>query len=1191
MKPVKIILLATILFIANPNYIFSQNELNYKTIKLQLSFLDSQLVTGDSFIITGSEELKIEIPPDFIKLIKNEDYEFNYAKGIIFLSKDLFKKYSLDTLRIYTLVVIYDLYPYKLKEEYSNFEVITQKDTLTGDTITVATTSKDFLEDLFEGTDLEKSGSIFRGINFGSNRDISVNSGFRLQLKGKLSREIDITAALTDETTPIQPEGNTLKLQELDKVFIEVKSSNIAATLGDLEVNFPSSYEGGFINFNRKIQGVKGFGSYDLGNITFVGAISRGKFNTNSFNGIDGVQGPYRLTGKNNEINILVLSGTEKVYLDGVLLVRGEQADYVIDYALGQITFTNKKIITSASRIIVDFEYSDRKYSRALITGNSKIELLNKNLKINFSYLNETDNENKPIDFTLSDSDKVILKNAGADPPTKSGVVYVGKDSLGRSLGTYIKKIDSTGYVYYLYLPGDTAAVYNITFSYVGQGRGDYVNKSLLNYEFVGKNKGSYAPVIFLPVPTSYQLGDIVIEYNTGKEKELFFRLESAYSYFDKNKFSVLDDHTNGGVAFFGVLGYQKRNLDFLGIEINNLQISYKQRVINKLFYSLDRINDVEFNRNFDVQDSTQATEDWKEGNVNLTLGNLFSFKSNFANLKRGDFFNSFRTIASFEFNNPSVLVDTSGLPQFKYIFENVSSDFKPTNFEGNWFKHLASFSYRLMFRKERSSYSSLLFNITYNSEIKKNFIKYGNQDSLTFESFLFHDLTPKISLNNFLNLNLFAEFNYRKEDFPDNGYLKNFSNAYTQKFGLTYTGIDWFFTYFDIGIRNKKFSEIGYQKGNVDNNTVLLNSRTKFSPLSNALSIDLLYNITSERTAKIEKLFVLVPIGQGNYIYLGDLNANGVQDENEFQLVNYDGNYIKLNVPTGEYFPTIDLKTSARLYFKPSRYFYLNGVTFLNELYNNISAETFIKIDEKSKDPISENIYFLRFATFLNDSNTLSGIQLFQQDFNFFENNPQYSLRLRYLQQKGFNQYSSGNERLLNIQKSVKFRFGVTSDVSIQLEYVNKIDNNLAPINSVRNRKIKGDYFNTDFSYKPISEIESGLEINFSRATDYYPLEIGSTFTQADINQQILRFIYSFATVGRLRLEFERAEVSFNQSRLTFPYELTNGKTEGKSYFWRGYFDYSISKNIQASLNYDGRIEGGRKAIHTGRAQITAFF
>lgn len=1189
MKQVKIILIIFIILFAGK--LFSQVDINFKSLKMQLSFIDSIFKTGDNFIIPKSDTIKIETQPNIIKLIKDEDYKFNYRNGVVYFNKNLFSKYSLDTQRLYPVTIIYDLFPYKLKDEYSNFEIITKQDTLTGDTITLATTSKDFLEDLFEGTDLEKSGSIFRGINFGSNRDISVNSGFRLQMKGKLSREIDITAALTDETTPIQPEGNTLKLQELDKVFIEVKSSNITATIGDIEVNFPSSYEGGFLNFNRKIQGVKGLGNLDFGSFTFVGAVSRGKFNSNSFNGIDGVQGPYRLTGKDNELNILVLSGTEKVYLDGVLLVRGEQADYVIDYALGQITFTNKRIITSASRIVVDFEYSDRKYSRTLITGNSKLEFLNKNLKINFSYLNETDNENKPIDFTLSDSDKVILKNAGANPPTKSGVIYVGKDLLNRSLGTYVKRIDSTGYVYYVYLPGDTAAVYNITFSYVGQGKGDYVNKSLLEYQFIGKNKGSYAPVIFLPVPNSYQLGDVVVEYTAGKNKEFFFRLESAYSYFDKNKFSTLEDDNNGGVAFFGVLRYQKNDLNLLGINFNNFQVSYKQRVMNKLFYSLDRINDVEFNRNFDVQDSSQATEDLKEGNIILSTSNLLTLRTNFANLKRGDFFNSFRTIASIEFNNPSLLIDTSGLPQFKYTFENVSSDYKPTNFKGSWYKHLASLSYRVILKKERNNFSSLLFNIIYNGEVKKNYIKTNSNDSLSFESFLFHDITPRISLNNFFDLNLFAEFNYRKEDFPDAGVMKNFSNAYTQKFGLTYSGADWFFTYFDIGIRNKKYSEIGFQKGNVNNNTVLVNSRTRLTPLSSSITVDLLYNITSERTAKIEKLFVLVPTGQGNYIYLGDLNGNGVQDENEFQLVNYDGNYIKLNVPTGEYFPTVDLKTSARVYIKPSRYFYISGTSFLNDLYNNISTETFVKIDEKSKDPTTENIYFLRFSTFLNDSNTLIGNQLFQQDINFFENNPQYLLRLRFLQQKGFNQYSSGDERLINIQKSVKFRLGVTTDVNIQLEYVNKIDNNLAPINSVRNRKIKGDYFNTDFSYKPIPEIESGLEINFSRATDDYPLQLGQNFTQADINQQILRFIYSFATVGRLRIEFERAEVSFSQTRLTFPYELTGGKVEGKSYFWRGYFDYSISKNIQASVNYDGRIEGGRKAIHTGRAQVTAFF
>ena len=198
------------------------------------------------------------------------------------LSKNIFSKYSLDTNRIYDAILIYDLFPYELKEEYSNFEIMTQRDTVTGDTINVASTNKDFVGNLFEGTDLEKSGSIFRSIDFGTNRDLTLNSGFRVQLKGKLSSEVEITAALTDEKTPIQPEGNTLKLQELDKVFIEIRSNNVAATLGDFDVNYRKSE---FVNFSRKIQGAKGYGDFNFGELTILGAVSRGKFNTNKFNG------------------------------------------------------------------------------------------------------------------------------------------------------------------------------------------------------------------------------------------------------------------------------------------------------------------------------------------------------------------------------------------------------------------------------------------------------------------------------------------------------------------------------------------------------------------------------------------------------------------------------------------------------------------------------------------------------------------------------------------------------------------------------------------------------------------------------------------------------------------------------------------------------------------------------------------
>ncbi len=273
---------------------------------------DSLYRLKHQFLIEGTDSVFLQ---GGARLIPTSDYSLDRRYGIIRIDSSIFRRLPGGPGEPVVLIGTYRYLPLVFQDAYYARKLVTVHDTLTKkDSLGIERPLGRYtVEDLF-GPNLQKSGTLFRGLTVGSNRDLSLNSGLRLQLSGKITQDIDVIASLTDENTPLQPEGTTQTLQEFDKVFVTVKGKNVSGTLGDFVLDQQGTEFG---RVNRKLQGAEVTG--DLreesmsGSLTVAGAISRGKFNTLQVTGIEGVQGPYRLTGKNGERTIIVIAGSERV--------------------------------------------------------------------------------------------------------------------------------------------------------------------------------------------------------------------------------------------------------------------------------------------------------------------------------------------------------------------------------------------------------------------------------------------------------------------------------------------------------------------------------------------------------------------------------------------------------------------------------------------------------------------------------------------------------------------------------------------------------------------------------------------------------------------------------------------------------------------------------------------------------------
>lgn len=1068
------------------------------------------------------------------QIIDKKKFSFDKAKFTIIANQIKFNRFD-------TLVIIYKYLPVDLPlkiDIIDKFIIVDQYDT-TKDYTKIERKFNILNPKEYFGERITTSGYLYRGFSFATNQDFQLNSGLRLEMNGYLSDDIYLSAVLNDENTPILPEGNTERLQEFDKIYINAKHRNWNITLGDFDFN--KNY-GTFFNINRKLQGFTGNYFNNNHSIDLSYANQKGKFYSYSFQPSNQFNGPYTILGENGQKDILIIAGSEKVYLDGKELKRGENNDYVIDYSNAQITFTPKVILTNYSRITIDFEYTAFKYQRNFFSTNYDYKSDKQNFLFNISFTKETDKYNNPTNFTLTNDDKNIIKFAGNDirKAIKSGVVKVDTNQRG-----YYKKIDtmigSKSYTYYRYAPGDTNSIYIVNFSFVGDNKGDYIKKTTLEYVFVGEGKGNYMPIIYLPVPESK------IILSSG----LTFIIDNRFSVVSNVAFSSIDKNTlsktnksNDGVAAEIVA-----NLDNLYISDDiYLKIDTKNRFISKEFNAFSRYNNVNFYDNYSIANFILApsNEILSEINSGIFYNDKIKIIGGYGFFSRGE-----------------IISKRQNIEYYHNIF-----DLMEISFNGNFSRSKNNI--------QKSSLNDIFIDISSN---KKNAfttgISYKNINRKTTNNLgkyiLPFENYQKYSWYNYYTTTSY-KIQYTYDYMEDYGIIDNIKQkqSYHQLHNFSANYFSNYLTSNNLVIYRKiSYTDIFRSKGYSDFNSLTAKNNTYFR-LFNFITNEIYYEVTTQKMQTYQKVFIKVKKGTGNYSYLGDLNKNGIADEQEFTINTFDGDYILEVIPIADITPVTDLKSSYRVKLDFKNYEKLKSFHFL-------STETYIRVEENSKDPKKENIYLLKISKFQNDNYTVMGNRIFWQDIYLFENSDDINFKYRYTEKNGLNNFVLGKEKIKYFENSYKLFTKLVEEISSENEIKFYRDNFDAPKTLNRSRKINATNFITIFSYRPIKEILFDITSEFENMKDNYP----SKPYKLTKNLQKVGFTYNFILNGNVRVEFERTEYSLSEKKAIVPIDLLGSYQIGKNFLVRVNSNVNLFDAGIFSLNYQGRKTENNFFIH----------
>lgn len=1018
------------------------------------------------------------------------------------------------------------------------------------------------------GDRIEASGSITRGITLGNNQDLVVNSGLNLTLSGELGGGIRVEGAISDRTIPFQPQGNTLKLEEFDRIYIRAFTKGFALQAGDVEIQPITT---GLLAFSRSVQGLSLdarhsiFGNDDSTRVRAALSVAKGKFARNAIAGIEGNQGPYRLRGAEGEVFFIVIAGSERVFVDGKQLTRGESNHYTIDYNIGEITFTPLTPITGNSRIVVEFEYSERSYARFI--AYSGVEQMVGRAKLTISAFSEGDSRNQPLDQSLTEGQIALLRSIGdrlelALTPQVDSVAF-SKDKI-----LYEKK-DTTEngirYVIFRQSADPLRACYQLGFSYMGEGGGnytiDYTSANGRVYRWVapasGIPQGNYEPVRVLVTPKKRQLASAIVERRLARSGAI--TSEVAISRNDLNTFSPIDNADNVGYACRIRVSNRVSTKD----TTRKLLLTGEGLFTSSHFAYIDRFRAVEHSRDWNLGGDYTGQ---RERNLWLEL-----------------YYRTTRHSIT-ERVEGLMLEGYTGYRNalgWRYASRALRNSLEVSNLVTN--SSVASTGFNRGVYTLEKSIGRYVLGI--NASGEQNILNLKEKERISPLSFQWYRLDAYTGMADSLPCSFNLSYKMRKDWKATDSTMRVFSVAH------------------DVGIRVKlarhENSQLklyaGYRRyeplqenpsagATLKENNVLGRVEYSFKMLKGMVASCMAYELGSGLEPRYQYYYAEVPAGQGVFAWI-DYNANGTKELDEFEVASFrdEARYIRINLPSTHYQSVTTNAVNCQMDIRPNAI--ITDTSFLARTLSRLSDQ--LSYSSNQKNNFSGFFYAANpVGGPLLDTSVILVSRIFRNSMAYNRFNRRFGAE--WVNSMGDNKQvlANGYEIVRNAGNQLITWIGLSNSVSTHLAYL------------VERKEAQSEMFTARcyrvFRQKPSILIRysgfsgSVLEMKMEYET------AANTLGDESLSGKTYRGEYSTSLRNRywVSLNSSVAWLHYSGSTATpLGYELLRGFKPGVNATWEIRFRRRLSTYIELEFNYNGRYISTGEVIHNGGMQARAIF